>query len=192
MNRKKFLATLGVAPSMLTWISMILARSFPPEMLHFTDDGKIPNSKFPLLLYHDTLPKGHAQPDRWYLKQFADNNWTNAWTNGIYGFHHYHSTSHEVLGIFSGSAVLHLGGEKGKKVEVVKGDIVVIPAGVGHKNIKSNDLGVVGAYPGGRDWDLLRGEKGERPKADENIRALPIPRTDPFLGKKNGLTDVWR
>ena len=49
---------------------------------------------------------------------------------------------------FTGSAVFHLGGEKGKKVNVKAGDIIVIPAGVGHKNLgASDDFGVVGAYP---------------------------------------------
>jgi uncharacterized protein YjlB len=52
-------------------------------------------------------------------------------------------------------------------------------------------LGVVGAYPNGMDWDLLKGEPGERPKADKNIEALPIPELDPVLGKAEGLTKIW-
>jgi uncharacterized protein YjlB len=73
-------------------------------------------------------------------------------------FLNYHSTSHEVLGVHSGVATLRLGGEHGKNVEVVAGDVVIIPAGVAHQNLSSSDdFGVVGAYPGGHDWDLLRG-----------------------------------
>ena len=89
--------------------------------------------------------------------------------------------------------MLHLGGEKGEKIEVVAGDIIIIPAGVGHKNLtSSDDFGVVGAYPDGRNWDLLKGEPGERPKADKTIAALPIPDTDPLLGKSGGLKNIWK
>ena len=161
-----------------------------PEAFYFKDDGGIPNSRLPLLLYRNALSNGVNA--RNLQKQFAANNWTNSWDNGVYPFHHYHSTSHEVLGIYSGSALLHLGGEKGEKLSVKAGDVIVIPAGVGHKNLgASNDFGVVGAYPDGRDWDLLKGEHGERPKADKNIAALPIPDFDPILGKKDGLRKLW-
>lgn len=192
MDRKKFLATLATVPFLLRRPQMISEMLNQPEVLYFKDDGRIPNSRFPLLLYHNALPPDHRRPDRWLLDQFASQNWSNAWTNGIYSFHHYHSTSHEVLGIFSGHALLHLGGENGEKVEVSKGDVIVIPAGVGHKKINGTNLGVVGAYPDGHDWDLLRGEPGERPQADKNIRALPMPSSDPLLGEKNGLTAIWQ
>lgn len=159
-----------------------------PETFYFKDDGQIPNNKLPLLLYR----KAVSGPASKFQKQFAANNWTNSWDNGVYPFHHYHSTSHEVLGIYAGSALLHLGGENGEKVNVEAGDVIVIPAGVGHKNLgASNDFGVVGAYPDGRDWDLLKGEPGERPKADKNIAALPIPDMDPILGKVDGLRKIW-
>ena len=154
-----------------------------PETFYFKDDGRIPNNRLPLLLYRSALSNGVNA--RNLQKQFATNNWTNSWDNGVYSFHHYHSTSHEVLGIYSGSALLHLGGEKGEKLSVKAGDVIVIPAGVGHKNLgASNDFGVVGAYPDGRDWDLLKGEPGERPKADKNIAALPIPDFDPFSARR--------
>ena len=192
MDRKKFLLNLGAIPFLINHITMISEPLAQPEVYYFKDDGRIPNSRFPLLLYHDAIPQAQRDPDKWLRDQFAAHDWRNAWTNGIYSFHHYHSTSHEVLGIFSGSALVHLGGEMGKKVEVRKGDIIVIPAGVGHKKIKSRNLGVVGAYPEGRNWDLLRGEPGERPQADKNIQALPIPATDPLLGGENGLVTAWQ
>lgn len=73
------------------------------------------------------------------------------------------------------------------------GDILVIPAGVGHKcNSHSDDFTVVGAYPDGLSPDLCRGEPGERPKSDENIAAVPFPDTDPLLGKDNGLRLLWK
>ena len=167
-----------------------MANTIQPETFYFKDDGKIPNSKYPLLVYRGALTTGLTATK--LQKHFATNNWTNSWDNGVYSFHHYHSTSHEVLGVYAGSALLHMGGENGEKVKVQAGDILVIPAGVGHKNLgASNDFGVVGAYPDGRDWDLLKGEPGERPKADKNIAALPLPDFDPFLGKSEGLRKLW-
>lgn len=162
-----------------------------PAKFYFKDDGKIPNSKFPLLLYRNAFTERNRAGAEWLEKKFATNNWTNSWRNGVYSFHHYHSTSHEVLGIYSGTALLHLGGELGNKIEVHAGDIIVIPAGVGHKNLGSENLGVVGAYPEGRNWDLNRGLEGERPRADQNIAGLPIPSTDPLLGKDGGLISHW-
>jgi len=162
-----------------------------PDMFYFPDDGQIPNSKFPLLLYRNAFTLRDSTGADWLEEKFALNNWTNSWRNGIYSFHHYHSTSHEVLGVYAGTALLHLGGEKGKKIDVIAGDIIIIPAGVGHKNIESHNLAVVGAYPEGRDWDLNRGIPGERPQVDKNIAALPIPITDPIFGKNAGLTKIW-
>jgi uncharacterized protein YjlB len=163
-----------------------------PEQFLFKDDGKIPNSKYPVLLYRNIHPSTEKVEASWFKRQFAKNNWTNAWENGIYSYHHYHSTTHEVLGVYQGSALLHVGGENGARVEVQAGDVIVIPAGVGHKNLRSSqDFGVVGAYPDGRDWDLLKGEKGERPTADNNIASLPLPDFDPILGKDDGLKKIW-
>ena len=160
--------------------------------LLFEDDGQIPNSKYPLILYKKAFAERGNSGAGWLERQFASNNWTNSWRNGIYSFHHYHSTSHEVLGIYSGKAMVHLGGESGEKVKVEAGDVIIIPAGVGHKNLESEQLGVVGAYPDGRNWDLMKGKPGERPQADKNIAALPIPMADPLLGKAEGLVKVWK
>ena len=163
-----------------------------PEQLNFEDDGIFPNSPLPLLFYRQALASNTEDPASIFEERFAENDWTNSWRNGVYPFPHYHSTSHEVLGIYSGAANLRLGGENGQNVHVQTGDVIVIPAGVAHQNISaSDDFGVVGAYPGGRDWDLLRGLPGERPKADHNIATLPTPDNDPIYGSKGPLRRVW-
>jgi len=189
MNRKQFLSVLGFsALSGIHWLAAVT-----PETYLFKDDGIIPNNAhLPLLLYRQAFKPSGSKAAEWLQSRFAGNNWTNSWQNGIYPFHHYHSTSHEVLGIYSGSALLHLGGEQGQKLQVQAGDMIVIPAGVGHKNLGADkDFGVVGAYPDGRDWDLLRGAPGERPRADKNIAALPLPGTDPLFGKEGPLKQLW-
>lgn len=162
------------------------------KTLFFKDDGTIPNSRYPLLLYRRAFSAMADEGAAWLEKHFAANNWTNSWRNGVYAFHHYHSTSHEVLGVYNGSALLHLGGEHGQKVKVEAGDIIVIPAGVGHKNLGSDNLGIVGAYEDGRNWDVNKGLPGERPKIDENITALPKPKTDPLTGNSGGLLTHWK
>ncbi len=163
-----------------------------PEQLNFKDDGIFPNSPLPLLFYRQAITPVAKDPASIFEERFAENDWTNSWQNGIYSFPHYHSTSHEVLGVYSGIATLRLGGQHGKNVEIHAGDVIVIPAGVAHQNVgASNDFAVVGAYPGGRQWDLLRGLPGERPKADENIAALPIPNNDPIYGAKGSLRQIW-
>ena len=104
-----------------------------PEQLNFKDDGIFPNSPLPLLFYHQALTTEAKDPASIFAERFAENGWTNSWRNGVYFFPHYHSTSHEVLGVYSGTATLRLGGERGKNVEVRAGDVIVIPAGVAHQ-----------------------------------------------------------
>jgi uncharacterized protein YjlB len=192
MNRRKFIEAAAVSASAFI-IQYGNIKPVLPDSFLFKDDGVIPNSKYPLLLYHEAFAARGEKAAEWLETTFAGNNWSNSWRWGVYPFHHYHSNTHEVLGVFSGSALLHLGGEKGEKVKVQAGDIIVIPAGVGHKCIDhTDDFTVVGAYPNGMNPDLKRGEKSERPEADQNISAVPVPDTDPLLGKSGGLIKSWK
>lgn len=158
----------------------------------FDDDGRILNNpSLPLLLYRGALAAG-ASPAA-FEDTFARNGWSRSWRNGIFPFHHFHSTAHEVLGIARGSVTVRLGGEHGLATVLQAGDVVVIPAGVGHKNEgDSGDLLVVGAYAHGRDWDTLTGEPGERQRALRNIEEVPLPDTDPALGAGGPLVRAWR
>jgi uncharacterized protein YjlB len=163
-----------------------------PERIVFQDDGTIPNSRHAVLLYCKAVDLNSRDPAASIEERFAANDWTDSWRNGIYPFHYYHSTSHEVLGIYRGSATVRLGGEQGQDFFVEPGDVIVIPAGVGHKNLgATQDFGVVGAYPGGRQCDLQRGWLGERPQADENLRAVPMPNEDPLYGSDGPLKRIW-
>ena len=166
-----------------------------PQMAHYAlaDDGAIPNNeKLPLLVYQRALQLPEDDEAAICEAVFASNQWGNSWRNGIYPFHHYHSTAHEVLGICQGSARAQFGGEKGVVLKVARGDVVVIPAGVGHKNLgASPDLLVVGAYPPGQDWDLCRGEAGERPQVLHNITRVPLPPADPVYGADGPLANHW-
>lgn len=160
--------------------------------LKFKDDGTIPNSKLPLLIYKNVFSEEKANAD-FITKHFEDRDWSNSWKNGVYDYHHYHSNTHEVLGVFSGYATILFGGEEGSAFSIEEGDAVAIPAGVGHKLIQaSDDFGVIGAYPNGMSYDLKKGNSEERPEADQNIEKVPLPETDPVYGKMEGLVSLWR
>src|SRR5258707_2808237 len=149
------------------------------------DDGIFPNSKLPLLLYRQAVPISEGDPAHVFEELFKENGWCDSWRNGIYPYQHYHSTAHEVLGIYRGSAKVQLGGEHGVIHEVRAGDVIVIPAGVAHKNLgSSDDFGVVGAYPEGQEMDMNYGKASERPRTIEKIAHLVLPKMDPLFGEK--------
>ena len=159
----------------------------------FEDDGSIPNNpNLPLLVYPGALPESERQPSR-CKELLAENGWGGAWVDGVFAYHHYHSTSHEVLVVMEGGARIAFGGPEGNTVEVEAGDAVVIPAGVGHCNSgSSGDFTVVGAYPRGQEnYDLRTGEEGERPKVLENIRDVLLPEADPLFGEGGPLLQRW-
>ena len=160
------------------------------ETHSFEDGGGIPNSRLPMLLYHEVDAAREAGECQ---ELFARNAWLGAWVDGIYSFHHFHSTAHEVLGIVSGSAAVVLGGANGRRFEVLPGDVLVLPAGTGHCNAgSSDDLLVVGAYPNGMRWDLRRGDPAEQNEVLANIAAVPLADTDPVHGQHGPLTEIWR
>lgn len=158
-----------------------------------TDDGHFPNNaRLPLLLYRSAIhiPGGDVND---IAKEILEtNSWTNAWVDGIYDYHHYHSTAHEVLVIIRGAARVQFGGPGGVTLAVEEGDVVIIPAGVAHKKIEDADgFTCLGAYPDGQRYDMNYGRKSERPRADENIRNVPLPENDPVYGKDGPLLKNW-
>ncbi|WP_370898447.1 cupin domain-containing protein [Chryseobacterium gossypii] len=164
-----------------------------PEEYFFGDDGIIPNSRYPLLVYRDAFTGRGDKGADWLESKFRENSWYNSWRWGIYPFHHYHSNTHEVLGVFQGSAELHLGGPQGKKLSVAAGDIMVIPAGVAHKCLSaSDDFTVVGAYPNGAEPDLIKENEMKHDLSLTNIAEVQIPSSDPLLGKTGGLIKIWK
>lgn len=162
-----------------------------PLAISFEDDGSIPNSRLPLLVYRRVLAVEDASPEA-IEEVLARGGWPPRWRWSIYPFHHYHSTAHEVLGVASGSARVMMGGAKGEELEIVAGDVIVIPAGVGHRKLaESPDFLVCGGYPPGSEVDLLRGAPEDRPQVLANIAAVPLPETDPVHGAGGPLVHLW-
>jgi uncharacterized protein YjlB len=160
----------------------------------FPDDGSIPNNAvLPLLVYEAAIVVGPDNPAAACESVFVTNQWSNSWRNGIYSYHHYHSTAHEVLAIACGNVTVQMGGENGVRLEISAGDVLVIPAGVGHKNLgASRDLLVVGAYPKGQHWDLCSRNRSHHLHAIQNIAAVPLPMTDPVFGAQGPLRRMWK
>jgi uncharacterized protein YjlB len=161
-----------------------------PETLHFDDDGAIPNSPLPVLVYHDVAEVAAGAASCEAL--FHGNGWGSSWRSGIFDFHHFHSTAHEVLGIAAGATEVILGGPSGQELEVRAGDVLVLPAGTGHCRVGSRaGLLVVGAYPRGQTWDLRRGDPAEHDEVLANIARVPLPETDPVAGATGPLLALW-
>jgi uncharacterized protein YjlB len=160
-----------------------------PDTLALERSGAIPNSRLPVLVYRGLeLAADPASAEQ----AFAANGWLGAWRNGIFGYHHFHSTAHEVLAIVGGTATVTLGGPDGPSLEVGSGDVLVLPAGTGHrKRSAGDDLLVVGAYPDGMSWDIRRGDPDEYDEVAANIAAVPIPGSDPVHGPDGPLRELW-
>src|SRR6266700_193392 len=145
----------------------------PVKILHqvLIENGGFPNNPhLPVVLYKEVLKLPEQEDARSVMDIFAGNGWSNAWINGIYSYHHYHSNTHEVIGIIMGWCTVMLGGEKGVTSKLKKGDVLVIPAGVAHKSIShTDDFRCVGAYPDGRNYDMNYGKPVEHPASDLNI-----------------------
>ena len=87
----------------------------------FKDDGIFPNNPLPLLIYKNVLKLPVKHSSKIIGDIFKKNNWTNSWKNGIYPYHHYHSITHEVLGVYEGNTIVQLGGEAGITQLIEKG-----------------------------------------------------------------------
>ncbi|MBX6376196.1 MAG: cupin domain-containing protein [Acetobacteraceae bacterium] len=154
-----------------------------PERLMLAPSGAVPNNpRLPVLLHRGALP---PVADRAAAAEalFARHGWPPAWRNGIYRHHHYHPEAHEALAIAAGRVRVQLGGEGGPVLDLAAGDVVVLPAGTGHRNLgASPDLLVVGAYPPGQRVREFTGRPGEREEAERTIPRTPDPPCDPASG----------
>ncbi|WP_254657097.1 hypothetical protein [Sphingobium fuliginis] len=85
------------------------------------------NARLPVVIYRAALDgEGEDLAGR-FEALFEDHGWPPDWRDGIFDYHHYHSTAHEVLGVFAGKASHELGGPDGHKVSVAAGDALMLP-----------------------------------------------------------------
>ncbi|KAK4119051.1 hypothetical protein N657DRAFT_684736 [Parathielavia appendiculata] len=176
----------------------------------------------PLLLYRRAFPnlpvsEKAAQTIERHLRQVGAVE--PQWRYGMYATSHFHSTTHEVLCVFSGRAKLLFGGEGNPgAVETVveRGDVIVLPAGVAHRLVadlssssssgptaaageeEGEDEGgacsgrfeMVGGYPvGGEQWDMCYGREGEEGRV-QGIKRLGWFEKDPIYGDQGPVLEV--
>jgi len=153
--------------------------------------GPIPNHpRWPLLVYPGAVKD--IAPET-FEEMFTRNKWPAAWRNGVLPFHHYHSNGHEALGIYSGEVTVQFGGDTGVTVTAKPGDVIVLPAGTGHKKLSSKGvLGVVGAYPAGSRPDTCMPPFARAAKSASTVAKVPLPECDPVFGAGGPLFDHWR
>lgn len=154
--------------------------------IHFEKAVDVPNSPLPVLLYRAVLGPNTANKADTFRTRFKKSGWAGIWTDTIYDYTHFHSNAHEVLGIAEGKVTLRLGGEQGSIFRFKAGDMLVLPAGVGHRRIGDDEgLKVIGAYPRGQShFDMKR--KG---RATPKVR---LPAKDPFYGPDGPLIRAWQ
>lgn len=153
-------------------------------------NGNFPNNPIlPVLLYKNVLTKMSPKETVGF---FQKNQWVRGWINGMYAFHHYHSNTHEALGICNGTCLVQLGGEGDVTMEIEKHDVLILPAGVAHKRLKSSvDFVCVGVYPIDIQYDMK--EIWDNPQESANlIMQVPLPQTDPVYGDTGPLLEVWK
>jgi uncharacterized protein YjlB len=114
----------------------------------------------------------------------------------VYKRPHYHSTAHEALVILEGWAKLLIGGKKiGKEIDVLEGDVIIIPAGVMHQSLERggfSPLLVAGMYPFNQKYDMCGPNRKDFAKARKNIFNVWTPMTDPIFGPSGILPELWK
>lgn len=159
--------------------------------------GLTPNTsiqKKPLLIYHSAFEPAYTSASTIESHLASIKAVTPQWRYTMYPTTHFHSNTNEVLCVSNGKAKLCFGGEENDgRVEpmVEKGDVIIVPAGVGHRLLEdlSGGFEMVGSYPPGKQWDMCYGQKGEEGSV-EKIKDVEWFQKDPIYGEEGPCLQV--
>jgi uncharacterized protein YjlB len=164
-----------------------------PLAVVFEDDGLVPNSPMPFLVYRRAIDVDNPHPEKTIEDLFGAHGWGDMWRNGVFDYLHYHATVHEVLGVARGHARVRFGGDKGEAFEIKAGDVAILPAGTGHQCLSaSSDFSVVGAYPPGSKMQITRPTAENHANALKTLPQVKLPKTDPVMGANGPLVRLWK
>ena len=168
-----------------------MKQDFNYSTVQYFNDGIIPNNDIlPVIFYRKACKASDCAS--WFESKFQTNGWTNNWRDIILPYDHFHSNTHEVLGVSKGVVKLKIGGKNGQIFEFSAGDAIVIPAGVGHYSINNeNEYEIVGGYPNGALWDMCINLDENRDLILNSIKKVSLPLNDPIFGEIGPLIDVW-
>src|SRR5262245_26550170 len=156
--------------------------------------GAVPNNpRWPLLVYPGAVAVAGRDPAEVFEALFDRNGWPAAWRNGIYPFHHFHCDAHEALGVYDGEVTAQFGGDDGVVITARPGDVIVLPAGTGHRKLSSRGaLGVVGAYPAGQSPDMCTPLLARATRNAAAIARVELPASDPVYGALGPMFAHWK
>src|ERR1700761_1910600 len=141
MSRRRFSAAVAAMGAIGPRLGMTMGSNF--EALQLKRNGWMPNNELlPVLLYRGAFAASGKSPDDVATEMeaaFTRNGWPPQWRNGVYTFHHYHSTAHEVLGFAGGWGRIVLGGEGGHELVLRAGDVALLPTGTGHCKVEARE-----------------------------------------------------
>jgi uncharacterized protein YjlB len=178
-----------------------------PEALKFKDDGLIPNSKHPVLIYRSAIGFVESVPRLAARNLIADHIGKNGWRleEGLtlYSYHLYDRKAHKAFIVINGQATLQLGGPKvGRSAVIEEGDLIVIPAGVAHRHLRYANLSLTAQFEAMEIRPVAADEPGPvrglkksmevaRPKALESLANIPRP-FNPLYGPQGPGLQGWK
>jgi uncharacterized protein YjlB len=147
------------------------------------------NPELPALLYRAAISwDGNQTQSRNALKKIAaENGWDLQWTYWMYARAHYHTTAHEALAVYSGTAHIKIGGQQ--ELDLQPGDVLILPAGTLHQSLeRTDDFRMFGLYPEGQEWDM----KYKVPIDQTLLEKVGLPKSDPIYGGSGPLVKHWK